>query len=153
MFHITLALFPNDNNCPAPIFTCFSFCCLNASFCTVVTPFCGGGGASCCLFSVQPCVCSHTHTRICLLYIHGDSSAMCVRIGTGGAFTPHSSLLMRGDKWELTGSGQQWARFKNIANCQEILCACTLNTHALTHRHLIIYCMFFIHLVVRALFL
>ena len=127
MFYITPAVFPSDNYCSVSILAC---CCSNAPFLPRRSlPFCEA-------VAYFHCNCVSASTPACSIFMS---------IGTGGIFTPHISLcvcvcvcaclLIRGDKWELTSSAQPRAGFKNIANCQEMLRACTLDMQPHTRAH------------------
>lgn len=142
MFYITLALFARDNNCSVSALACSSFVAWiallvlrslrSATASLQVAPYFPG---SCVCLSLNLCL----YTLLHLLNIHKDTSAVCVSAQV--AYSHHISVcvrvcvLIRGGKWEVTGSAQQWAGFKNIANCQEIFCA-QLSTRTHTKWHI-----------------
>lgn len=137
MFYITLALFARDNNCSVSALACSSFVAWIALLSALQRRRC----KLLLIFRVAACVClwicactlsyiSSIFTRVRQLCAyqhrwHILTTYLCVCV----------CVLIRGGKWEVTGSAQQWAGFKNIANCQEIFCA-QLSTRTHTKWHI-----------------
>lgn len=95
----------------------FSFCCLNVVFV-------GRSHCVCGCICVSACVCVHLPAvySICI-----RTNQLCACRYRWHIHTTYQFVcVLTSDKWELTSSAQQWAGFKNAANC---VCVTYVTSH------------------------